>query len=304
MTRDEALALYRPVRASVRRILNAAISVCNQSDLMRAAKQLALWRDGKISMPEEDMAAEMLSDIALFEPNQRRRRAFDVFLGGKKRKVDAADFEMAQRMGKAFFSLFRCAARHEFAGIWLEDLLDDNRKIWLMDEGMEASAPIVGAFGMRIFDAGEFHVGFGIVAPSDDETTEFSIQGVTRNGRVPFRHSLAATLYGDALFGSGVISPELDEAFTHALAGLIDSRAGSGRAIVVQSTPQGSWKSYGVMRPSGRVISARGIPLHREKPTSLSASRARCVRFCRNGLPHDVGVLARRRRAPIHKNMI
>jgi hypothetical protein len=29
---------------------------------------------------------------------------------------------------------------------------------------------------------------------SDDETTEFSIQGVTQNGRAPFRHSLAATL--------------------------------------------------------------------------------------------------------------
>jgi hypothetical protein len=68
-----------------------------------------------------------------------------------------------------------------------------------MDEGMEASAPTKGAFGMRLFDAGEFHVGFGIVVPSDEERTEFSIQGVTRNGRVPFRHSLAVTLYGDSL---------------------------------------------------------------------------------------------------------
>ena len=67
-----------------------------------------------------------------------------------------------------------------------------------MDEGMEASAPTKGAFGMRLFDAGEFHVGFGIVVPSDEETTEFSIQGMTRNGRVPFRHSLAVTLYGTA----------------------------------------------------------------------------------------------------------
>jgi hypothetical protein len=129
MTREEALARYRPVRASVQRVLSAAIPVCTQSDLMRAAKQLALWRDGTISLPEDDIASEMLSDIALFEPNQRGRRAFDVFLGAKARKLDAADFELAQRMGKALFSLFSCAARHEVAGIWLEDLLDDNRKI-------------------------------------------------------------------------------------------------------------------------------------------------------------------------------
>jgi hypothetical protein len=34
MTRDEALATYRPIRTSVRRILSSAISVCNQSDLI------------------------------------------------------------------------------------------------------------------------------------------------------------------------------------------------------------------------------------------------------------------------------
>ena len=78
---------------------------------------------------------------------------------------------------------------------------------------------------MRLFDAGEFHVGFGIVAPSDEETTEFSIQGVRRNGRVPFRHALAATLYGDSLCGSTPLSPTLEAAFTSALAELIDLRA-------------------------------------------------------------------------------
>ena len=238
MTRKEALALYHPIRTSVRRILSAAISVCNQSDFMRAAKQLGLWVEGTISLPEGDQAAEMLSDIALFEPNQRGRRAFDVFLASKARQLDAADFELAQRMGKAFFSLFRCTGRRGIAGVWLKELLDRNRTLWLMDESMEASAPTRGAFGMRLFDAGEFHVGFGIVVPSDEETTEFSIQGMTRNGRVPFRHSLAVTLYGDSLYGSTSLSPELEAAFTSSLARLIDLRADLGRVIGARPTPQ------------------------------------------------------------------
>ncbi len=238
MTREEALALYHPIRASVRRILSAAISVCNQSDFIRAAKQLGLWVEGKISLPEGHQAAEMLSDIALFEPNQRGRRAFDVFLASKARQLDAADFELAQRMGKAVFSLFRCIARHGIAGVWLEDLLDRNRSLWLMDQGMEASALTKGAFGMRLFDADEFHVGFGIAVPSDEETTEFSIQGVTRNGRVPFRHSLAATLYGDSLSGSTPLSPELEDALTSLLAGPIDLRADSRQVIGARPTPQ------------------------------------------------------------------
>jgi len=236
MTREEALALYHPIRASVRRILSAAISVCNQSDFIRAAKRLGLWVDGTISLPEGEQAAEMLSDIALFEPNQRGRRAFDVFLASKARQLDAADCELAQRMGKAFFSLFRCTARHGIAGVWLEDLLDGNRTLWLMDEAMEVSAPATAAFGMRLFDAGEFHVGFGIAVPSDEETTEFSIQGMTRNGRTPFRHSLAVTLYGDSLFDGAPLSPELEDAFASSVARLIDLRADSRRVIGARPT--------------------------------------------------------------------
>ncbi len=103
---------------------------------------------------------------------------------------------------------------------------------------MAASTPTRGAFGMCLFDAGEFHVGFGIVVPPDEETTEFSVQSMMRNGRVPFRHSLAATLYGDSLCGGTLLSPELEDAFTSSLAGLIDLRADSRRVIGAQPTSQ------------------------------------------------------------------
>jgi len=42
MTRDQALGLYRPIRASIRRILRAAIRVCSQSDLMFGFAGIAL----------------------------------------------------------------------------------------------------------------------------------------------------------------------------------------------------------------------------------------------------------------------
>jgi hypothetical protein len=52
MTRDEALALYRPIRATIRRIVSLAVPVCDGADFMRAAKQLGLWADGTIVCPE------------------------------------------------------------------------------------------------------------------------------------------------------------------------------------------------------------------------------------------------------------
>ena len=69
MTRDETLALYHPIRSSVRRILSAAVPVFNESNLTPPAKRLGLWADGKMVLPEEDESVEVLSDIALLEPN-------------------------------------------------------------------------------------------------------------------------------------------------------------------------------------------------------------------------------------------
>ena len=106
MTREDALAMYHPIRAAVRRILSSAISVCNQSDFMRAAKALGLWADGRIVLPEGDEAAEMLSDIALFEPNQRGR-CLRCLSCPKAGQLEPGDFELARRMGDAFFSMLR-----------------------------------------------------------------------------------------------------------------------------------------------------------------------------------------------------
>ena len=91
---------------------------------------------------------------------------------------------------------------------------------------------------MRVFDAGELHVGFGIAVPSDDETTEFAVQSMTRNGRTPFRHSLAVTLYGDSLRGRVPLDPEVGDVFSALLAGLVESGPSSGRSVGAAPTLQ------------------------------------------------------------------
>src|SRR3954451_23604976 len=160
MTRSEVLAQYRPIRAGIQRVLRLATDACKRPDLTRAVKQVAPWAEKELS---DEEAADMFVDVALFEPNQRGRRAFERFLADKSEWLDAVDRALAQRMTRAYFSLFRVAERHEAAGLWLEDLLDDNCRLWLMNKGLEASAPEGTVLGMRLFDAGPFHAGFGII---------------------------------------------------------------------------------------------------------------------------------------------
>src|SRR3712207_5491041 len=50
MTRDDALALYRPIRAGIQRVLRVASTVCSRADMTRAAKQLGLWAESQIAV--------------------------------------------------------------------------------------------------------------------------------------------------------------------------------------------------------------------------------------------------------------
>jgi hypothetical protein len=196
MTRAEVLAQYRPIRAGIRRVLSEATKACGRADLNRAIKQVAPWAEAEVL--NEEVTAEMLVDVALFEPNQRGRRAFERFLAEKGERLTGEDRALAERMVEARFSIFRVAERHEAAGLWLEDLLAGQRRVWLVDEA-EVSASEDAVIGLRLFDAGPFHAGFGIIVAPDAETLDFCLAATERGEPLPLRHSLAATLYGDQL---------------------------------------------------------------------------------------------------------
>ena len=135
----------------------------------------------------------------------------------------AVDRALAERMAGAWFSIFRVAGRHEAVGLWLEDMLAGNRRLWLMDEALEASAPEGTIAGMRLFDAGPFHAGFGIIVEPDDETLDFCLGAKERGAPLPFRHSLAATLYGDQLRAGAPPGPA-DLALLQTLAEILTSQ--------------------------------------------------------------------------------
>ncbi len=221
MTRAEVLAQYRPIRAGIRRVLREATKACGRADLDRAVKQVAPWAEA--AELEEADTAEMLVDVALFEPNQRGRRGIDRFLAEQGERLAATDRALAERMTEAWFSIFRIAGRHEAAGLWLEDMLKGSRRLWLMDEALEASAPEGAVLGMRLFDAGPFHTGFGIIVEPDDETLNFCLGAKERGAPLPFRHSLAATLYGDQLRAGAPPGPA-DLALLQTLAEILTSQ--------------------------------------------------------------------------------
>ena len=193
-TRDMILSQYRPIRRAIQGVLAQAVHACKKPDLDRAAKHLGLVDDAQLA---DDTVFDMLCDVALFEPNQRGRRVFDGFLRDRLAALDPAEQDIARRMGGAFVSIFRVAERHAQAGLWLEDLLAAGRRLWLLDDSVEATAPEGLVIGMRLFEAGPFYAGFGIIVEPRDDLVAFCTRAAVRGDRLPIRHSLAAALYAD-----------------------------------------------------------------------------------------------------------
>jgi hypothetical protein len=204
--RGTILAQYRPIRCAIQAVLAQAVDACRKPDLNRAAKHLGLLDEAHLA---DDTVLNMLCDVALFEPNQRGRRVFDGFLRDRLAALDPGEQEVARRMEGAFVSIFRVAGRHAQAGLWLEDLLAAGRRLWLVDESLEASASDGQVIGMRLFEAGSFHAGFGIIVEPQEDLVAFCTQAAARGNRLPIRHSLAAALYADDIQARSL--PSLDE---------------------------------------------------------------------------------------------
>jgi hypothetical protein len=204
----------------MRRVLHLATTACTSADVTWAVKHIAPWTEAE--RLTEGEAPNMVVDVALFEPNQRGRRAYDRFLEQKAQALNTADRALAQSMADAWFSIFCVAEQHEMVGLWIEDLLDRDRRIWLVDEALEASATTGATIGLRLFVSGPFHVCFGIIVTPDEATTHFAVSARARGYPIPFRHSLSATLYGDRLRAEQPFEPtdvplieEMLEALSH-----------------------------------------------------------------------------------------
>lgn len=160
MPRKEILATYRPIRKEIRRHLSAAPKLAKSEDVQRAAETLGLIEDHVIVADGD--ALDMLMDVVLFTADSSGERIIDRYAA---RLTDRRERAFARRLARGVFSIWRVSGRHPYGGLVVEDALVSRKPKHLMDEGLEKSAPPGTLAAMRLFDAGPFLAGFGIVVP-------------------------------------------------------------------------------------------------------------------------------------------
>jgi hypothetical protein len=192
MSRKEILAVYRPIRKEIRRHLSAAPKFIKSEDLQRAAETLGILEDHAIVADGDTL--DMLTDVALFTADSSGERIIDRYAAAL---TDRRERAFARRLAKGVFSIWRVIGRHPYGGLVVEDALVSRKPRHLMDEGLEKSAPPGTLVAMRLFDAGHFLAGFGIVVPVGELATTI-LRQLSRARR---RTDLDSIFYVHAIHG-------------------------------------------------------------------------------------------------------
>jgi hypothetical protein len=193
-TLEEVHTIFEDVNTSVQAVNPRMLRSCGPNDLKRAAQSMGILVGGKIDAPNGEASYEMVADLALFEPNERGIRPVDRFPSGPALTLSERDQDIARRMGRSFFSLFRLAGQHALSGTWVEDILDNDRRIWLLDLDDDRPNPL-HTFAGRVFDAGPFHLSLCVITLINERMLNV-FKRAHATGRRPWRRSLVATIYG------------------------------------------------------------------------------------------------------------
>jgi hypothetical protein len=200
---DDFPEAYRPVRDAIRTVRRRSLASCGDGDRKRAAEQMGRLIGGKAMIANEPASIAALLDLAMFEPNDRGVRPIDRFLAGPARQLPPLEQDIARRMGAAWFSLFRIVAPHEENGVLAEDILDQDRRLRIIELSLNDEKALGHIFGIRLFDAGPFCAMTGPASPVIQAFVETCLSGLTKNGALPFSRSLAAMVYGMIYLAQG-----------------------------------------------------------------------------------------------------
>ena len=115
------------------------------------------------SRAEDELA---LYDLALYARQGGRKRPLDRYAASQQLAPDSDEARVLEAMLAARFALIRVETRHPEAGLIVSDLLREE-EFWLVDEGMELTAPIGLKMATRVYSPDDFHMTAGVFVPLD-----------------------------------------------------------------------------------------------------------------------------------------
>jgi len=130
---------------------------------MEQARRLGIVRGRTLILDTEDELA-LVYDLALYARQGRRKRPLDRYAASQRLAPDSDEARVLDAMLAARFALIRVERRHPEAGLIVSDLMREE-EFWLVDEGMESTAPVGLKMATRVYSPEDFHMAAGVFVP-------------------------------------------------------------------------------------------------------------------------------------------
>ena len=164
-SRGEILDRYRRFRMLSKEHNSAAVKRTPTDAFIEQARRLGIARGRTLRLNSEDELA-LVWDLVIYARREGRQRALDRYASSQQLPSDSDEARVLSAMLAARFAFVRVERRHPAAGLIVSDLLREE-ELWLVDEGLEATAPVGCTFATRLYAPEDFHMTAGVIVPLD-----------------------------------------------------------------------------------------------------------------------------------------
>ena len=165
MSREEILTRYRGLREISKRRQTEAVKYVPHSALLEQARRIGL-AIGRTLVAESMDELTLAFDLALYTAPPGRSRGIERYARSADVPTGSDDEVVLQAMCQARFSVWQAERRHERAGLIVQDLMREE-SLWLVDEGLEQTAPEGMSVAMRVITPEAFAMTCGVIVPID-----------------------------------------------------------------------------------------------------------------------------------------
>jgi hypothetical protein len=163
---------------------SGALDRLSSDALTEQARRLGLARGRTLILGSEDELT-LVYDLALYARQGERKRPLDRYAATQQFAPDSDEKRVLDAMLAARFALIRVERRHPEAGLIVRDLIRED-EFWLVDEGMESSAPVGSKMATRVYSPDHFYMAAGVFVPLESA----SLMNVLRRRPLLLRMSL------------------------------------------------------------------------------------------------------------------
>lgn len=130
---------------------------------MEQARRLGAARGRTLTLGSEDELT-FVFDLMLYASQGGRKRPLDRYAASQRLEQNSDEARVLSAMLAARFVLIRVERRHPEAGLIVRDLMRE-QEFWLVDQGLEATAPPGIQLATRVYSPDDFHMAAGVFVP-------------------------------------------------------------------------------------------------------------------------------------------